>query len=129
MEIGDYDRMIDDMAAERERICSEYGVPYFPHVSIGWDNNPRFRLLRQDITTGNTPQAFARALREARDYLDARPQLPPLVTVNSWNEWTETSYLEPDDRNGYGYLEAVRRVFVEEAENKVAVGGGAAVAR
>ena len=129
MEIGDYDRMIDDMAAEREHICSEYAIPYFPHVSIGWDNNPRFRLLRQDITTGNTPQAFARALREARDYLDARPQLPPLVTVNSWNEWTETSYLEPDDRNGYGYLEAVHRVFVEEAENKVAVGGGAAVAR
>ena len=131
MEIGDYDRMVDDMAAEREHICSEYGIPYFPHVSIGWDNNPRFRLLRQDITTGNTPQAFARALREARDYLDAHPQLPPLVTVNSWNEWTETSYLEPDDRNGYGYLEAVRRVFVEEAEkaDRVVIGGGAAVAR
>ena len=26
-------------------------------------------------------------------------------------EWTEGSYLEPDTVNGFGYLEAVRRVF------------------
>ena len=35
----------------------------------------------------------------------------PLITINSWNEWTETSYLEPDTLNGYGYLEAVKKVF------------------
>jgi DNA-binding transcriptional MerR regulator len=39
------------------------------------------------------------------------PEQHKLVTVNSWNEWTETSYLEPDNLNGYGYLEAVKRVF------------------
>jgi hypothetical protein len=37
-----------------------------------------------------------------------------LITVNSWNEWTETSYLLPDNVNGYGYLEAIKRVFKEE---------------
>ncbi|MDR1182555.1 MAG: glycoside hydrolase family 99-like domain-containing protein [Bacteroidales bacterium] len=35
----------------------------------------------------------------------------PLITVNSWNEWTETSYLQPCTLFGYGYLEAVRNVF------------------
>ena len=36
------------------------------------------------------------------------------ITVNSWNEWTETSYLEPDDLYGFGYLEALKDVFGEE---------------
>ena len=41
----------------------------------------------------------------------ARPGRPKLVTVNAWNEWTEDSYLEPDAVFGFGYLDAVRRVF------------------
>lgn len=28
-------------------------------------------------------------------------------------DWTEMSYLEPDDVYGYGYLEAVRDVFLK----------------
>ena len=46
-----------------------------------------------------------------KKYLDEHPNLPPLVTLNSWNEWTECSYLVPDKLYGYGYLEAVRKVF------------------
>ena len=37
----------------------------------------------------------------------------PFITVNSWNEWTETSYLQPDDLYGYGYLEAIKETFGE----------------
>ena len=35
------------------------------------------------------------------------------ITINSWNEWTEGTYLEPDDKFGYGYLDALGKVFVE----------------
>jgi hypothetical protein len=44
----------------------------------------------------------------------ALANLPPdkrLITLNSWNEWTEGSYLEPDTVNGLAYLDAVREVF------------------
>ena len=44
-------------------------------------------------------------------YADSHPDRAPLITINSWNEWTESSYLEPCTVNGYGYLDAVKRVF------------------
>ena len=40
-----------------------------------------------------------------------------LITINSWNEWGEGSYLEPDTENGMGYLEAVRDVFGSQQAN------------
>ena len=47
----------------------------------------------------------------AKEYADSHPDQAPLITVNSWNEWTETSYLQPDDLYGYGYLKAAKEVF------------------
>jgi hypothetical protein len=83
---------------------------FYPHVSIGWDNTHRHPSLKTAVT-GATPDAFEACLWKARRYLDARPGRAPLVTLNSWNEWTEGSYLLPDMRWGYRYLQAVRNVF------------------
>ena len=86
---------------------------YFPHVSIGWDTNPRYpRESVQATVVGGTPAKFEKALREAKAWGERNlPEgCPRLITVNSWNEWTEGSYLEPDTEFGTGYLDAVRRV-------------------
>ena len=107
----DYMTIMEDVKHEWEAVGKDYSVPYFPHVSIGWDNNPRFLKFRPGIVKNNEPEKFEQALRMAKAYADSRPGQSPLITVNSWNEWTETSYLEPDDLYGYGYLEAVKRVF------------------
>jgi hypothetical protein len=112
--ITDIKRSYGELLPELEKIYTlsgeQYGI-YFPHVSVGWDNNPRFRETLDSILTENSPENFEKALKIAKAYADTHPNQPPLIPINSWNEWTETSYLEPDDRYGYGYLEAIRRVF------------------
>lgn len=105
----DYLTVRDDVLDEWARLTALTDTPYYPHVSIGWDNNPRFKKLRPDILTDNTPENFKILLRDAKKY--AEEHNSPIVTVNSWNEWTEGSYLLPDDLNGYGYLDAVKEVF------------------
>lgn len=105
------DDVCTDPAPEWERVTADTSLPYFPQVSVGWDNNPRFKEFKEDITHTNTPETFTKALLAAKAYVDAHPDRQPLITINSWNEWTEGSYLEPDDLNGYGYLEAVQKVF------------------
>lgn len=108
----DYNDIMADVEKEWARIDQSHDVPYFPHVSIGWDNNPRYQGFRPGIVKNNTPENVKKAFQKAKEYADAHPGQPPLITVNSWNEWTETSYLQPDDLYGYGYLEAVKEVFV-----------------
>lgn len=106
-----YPEVLKDVEKEWESLEKTFDFPYFPHVSVGWDNNPRFHAYLDCEMTDCTPENIEKALRLAKDYADKHPGQPPLITVNSWNEWTETSYLEPDDLYGYGYLEAIRRVF------------------
>ena len=106
----EYADVMSDVLREWDRVHREYDVPYYPHISVGWDNNPRFNDLRYPILRGNTPDEIRKALEAAKAFSDRYNDLP-LVTINSWNEWTEMSYLEPDDVYGYGYLEAVRSVF------------------
>ena len=106
------------MAAEWARLDRELPFPYFPHVSVGWDNNPRFTTFRPGILRNCTPENIEKALVMAKAYADSHPDQPPLITLNSWNEWTESSYLEPDDLYGWGYLDAVKRVFAGDEEDQ-----------
>ncbi|MBE6658997.1 MAG: hypothetical protein E7604_11230 [Ruminococcaceae bacterium] len=106
----DYTEMIKKHQAGYDEMDAA-GRLYFPEVSLGWDNNPRYRSFKPNIMKNNTPDKIKTALEQAKAYVDSHDLPVPLVLINSWNEWTETSYLQPDNVNGYGYLNAVRDVF------------------
>ena len=99
----------------RERMDEILDVPFFPCVSVGWDDTPRKPDLGDRHVTRfhNTPESFATLLYKAKKYADSRPEQPKLITINAWNEWVEASYLLPDMLHGFGYLEAVKDVFIE----------------
>lgn len=104
-----------------EQPASALGVPYHLNVSIGWDSSPRcpanadWRKKRGypfgAVIVNNTPERFRGALLRAKEVTLKRPPKERIITINSWNEWGEGSYLEPDTVHGMKYLEAVREVF------------------
>ena len=108
-----YAQWVDLSTAKYGEIAARYpDGQYFPHVSIGWDNNPRYPEYTKRIV-GSNPADFERGLRIAKKWADEniRAGMPKLITLNAWNEWTEGCYLEPSKEFGYGFLNAVARVF------------------
>jgi len=116
---------------QRARRCSQKwplfprrtGLPYFPSVSPGWDATPRAAVFGKGakrrypwspVVTGSCPERFHLALGEAAAYA-RQAERDPLLFIASWNEWSEGHYLEPDQRFGHGWLQAVRQV-AREAE-------------
>ena len=109
-----FEEILEATRREWKLIDETVKVPFFPHMSVGWDANPRYPGFNPRMCKDSTPENFRKGLEMTKEYIDAHPELPaPLITINSWNEWTEGSYLEPDDLYGYGYLEAIKKVFLE----------------
>ncbi|HEX71836.1 MAG TPA: hypothetical protein ENN65_00755 [Candidatus Hydrogenedentes bacterium] len=118
-----YERVTEKAEQLWRREADRFGVPYYPNVTMGWDASPRCRQSDpfenrgypfMAVMSGNTPEAFERALQKAARFLAENPKCGNTLTLNCWNEWTEGSYLEPDTDAGTAYLEAIRRVFPPE---------------
>lgn len=105
-----------------EQPTSALAVPYHVNVSMGWDSSPRcpkeadwinikYGYPFGPVIVNNTPQRFRDALQRAKQITIKSPPNSRIITINSWNEWGEGSYLEPDTIHGMGYLEAIKEVF------------------
>lgn len=80
-----------------------------PGVMVNFDNTAR-RQWRPDIWYGANPYTFRRWVGTAAAAVSHRPEQERLVFVNAWNEWAEGAILEPTDRFGSTFLQAVRDV-------------------
>lgn len=83
-------------------------VAFYPCVSVGWDDSPRFEEFAS-VAINRSPDQFERLLRAAH-HIVAEDSHERLIYIAAWNEWTEDHVLLPDTTWGYSYLEALRRV-------------------
>jgi lipopolysaccharide biosynthesis protein len=86
-----------------------------------WDNTARRTELGSLVLRDSTPEVFQNwlefALRDTRERFEGEEQL---VFINAWNEWAEGTHLEPDQKWGHAYLEAVRDALGAVAGSEVA---------
>jgi len=88
-------------------------VTFFPSVIPSWDNAAR-RKSGATVIQNDDAQLFEQWLRDASRRVEDYPADQQLVFINAWNEWAEGCHLEPDQRNGHRFLEAVARVFIKD---------------
>jgi hypothetical protein len=101
-----YKKAISNLINDRPR---EYD--YFLTIVPDWDNSARAGK-KSLILRGSTPSLWKEHLQTAVD-ITQKNNAPDkqIIFVKSWNEWAEGNYLEPDQKWGHSYLEAVRKVI------------------
>jgi hypothetical protein len=97
----------------REKLDAALDIPLFPCVTTGFDNSPRYpnQTMKSVTHINNNPASFIPLLLKAKEYVNKHPEQPKFLVINAWNEWIEGSYLLPDMKYGFGYLEAVKDVM------------------
>ena len=80
----------------------------FPLVLPNWDNTPRSGM-RGLVFENATPDLFRGLLREAISRVEDRAPDERIVFLKAWNEWAEGNYVEPDQKWGHAWLEAIRQ--------------------
>jgi hypothetical protein len=68
------------------------------------------------------PKDYEGLLRQAKDFISTFPsnQLgSKMLLLDNWNEWGEGHYIAPYREYGFGYLDAVRKVFSNAPEEHV----------
>lgn len=98
---------------QRSARYSPSSYPLFRGVCPSWDNTAR-RKNRGTSFINSSPRGYQEWLFNAVTDTVRQQKNPDerLVFINAWNEWAEGAHLEPDQRHGYGFLEATRMANV-----------------
>lgn len=79
----------------------------FPTVIPQWDRTPRVGSM-DGIYVNATPENFRTHLENAINIVSNKQPEHRLIFLKSWNEWAEGNYVEPDEKYGHQYLEAIK---------------------
>lgn len=81
-----------------------------PGGFVDWDNTPRNK--NGMAYRYADPALFRRYFSRLAAAAAGRKER--CVFINAWNEWAEGAYLEPDEKYGFGYLDAIRDAVAEQ---------------
>jgi len=88
-------------------LSKKFSETSYPGAFVDWDNSPR-KGTKSLVMKGGGPEVFKKNFSKLYD--KSLKANSPFLFINAWNEWAEGTYLEPDEKNGYGYLDAIKSI-------------------
>ena len=85
-----------------------------PSAFVDWDNTPR-KQQAGSVYQGATPKKFKKYFKQLVKKTKEEYKTDKIF-VFAWNEWAEGGYLEPDEKYGNAYLEAIKEVLKKTNE-------------
>jgi hypothetical protein len=82
----------------------------YPTLVPQWDRTPRAGV-KTDPLVNSTPEKFQTSVEEAIRLLKDKQPQHQILFLKSWNEWGEGNYVEPDQKFGHGYIQAIRHAI------------------
>lgn len=79
----------------------------YPTLIPQWDRSPRSGK-KTHIYVGSTPDLFREQLQQTLSLLESKQEKHKILFLQSWNEWAEGNYIEPDLKFGHGYLDVIK---------------------
>lgn len=104
----------DYMEMTKQYYTPEDELDYvYPQVTPRKDKTPRVGKNAL-IYTDSNPEKFRIAIKMALDKIKDKDDEHKILFLNSWNEWGEGSYMEPDIVFGHEYLNVLREEIAEK---------------
>jgi hypothetical protein len=94
-------------------IVTQSKIPYIVPMTQGWDKRPWGGSSNplHDQSGGN-PESFEKHLLAARNLMETyQDQTQRMGVICCWNEFGEGSNIEPTKKDGFIYLEKIRKIF------------------
>ncbi len=124
--VEDFKSTVYDWRAfvERSDTYIDQGYKLFRSATPSWDNTAR-KKNKGTVFHNSCPKLFQKYLVNAFGeaiYSHSNPD-ERLVFINAWNEWAEGAHLEPDEKYGYAWLQAVRNAHetIEKKNKKILI--------
>ena len=102
------------------QLMDNYYVPedgsenVYPTLLPQWDRTPRAGK-KTFLLTDSTPEKFQYYTEKAIKLVANKQPEHQILFLKAWNEWGEGNYVEPDQRFGHGWLDAIRNA-IENSE-------------
>lgn len=82
----------------------------YPTLLPQWDRTPRAGVATNPLINA-TPEKFQKTIEEALELIKDKTPEHQILFLKAWNEWGEGNYIEPDDKFGHGWLNAVKNAL------------------